>query len=59
MMTLIDRLVAIKQEAANRLPHGASLSDAQQAEILIAQVQEILAGEIGDPEPDPTKGAVE
>ena len=43
--TLIDRLVAIKQAVASQLPHGAALSEVQQAEILIAQVQEILSGD--------------
>jgi hypothetical protein len=47
--TLIDRVVSIKQAVASQLPHGASLSEAQQAEILIAQVKAIIA----DPTPIP------
>lgn len=53
--SLIDRVVAAKQAVSSQLPHGASLSEVQQAEILIAQVQAIISGDDDlETEPEPT-----
>jgi hypothetical protein len=43
-MTLIERVIAARKEVVSQLPHGVALSEAQQAEILIAQVNAIISG---------------
>lgn len=55
--SLIDRVVAAKQAVSSQLPHGASLSEVQQAEILIAQVQAIVGGGVFDTDPEPEPAA--
>lgn len=50
--TLLDRVVAARSVVEAKYPHqmqsGSPLNETQQAEILIAQVQAILAGEPED-----------
>lgn len=50
--TLLDRVVAARATVEAKYPHqmqsGSPLNETQQAEILIAQVQAILAGEPED-----------
>lgn len=60
-MNLIERVVAAKAAAeskyAAQAANGVAMDPNQQAEILIAQVQAILAGEHLEPEPEKTDGA--
>ena len=55
-MGLLENVLAAKAAAeaayASHVQNGGSLSESQHAEILIAQVKAILAGETPTPEPE-------